>query len=239
MIRQQENFNNQQSEHVDIWELILMGKFQMANDLAQMEFDNSHDVLPLRNKVYALLHLRKYEEVVQLTNKLIETTNGEVDSDFISCGIAHWALGKKEEAITCWRQSQKSKYTDAAGGIEVKVILYFASIKEDLKQLKNEMIKDIRKLIRPKVAVLNWPGPIGNYVLGEMSDNELLSRVATVPVLRERNLSQAYFAMAIKKLEEKNLDDYRAWLKKVIEFGPTVYLEHFFYIAKIELEDIF
>lgn len=224
-------------DNLDVWQLIQMGQFEKAMEVADKEFEQSNNIFPLRNKVYALLHLKKYDEVILLTNTLIEMRNGETDSDFIFCGIGLWLLNKKEEAINKWQKALNSKYTDAAGGIELMTILYFASLRMENDHLKTHTLKRIKKLIASKKAI-NWPGPIGAYILGNISNDKLLSSVTTVPVLKERQLSQAYFALAIQELQERNIKNYIERLKDSVSFGPAAYLEQFFYLAKGELESM-
>src|SRR6202012_5899810 len=128
-------------EKLDVWGLIQNGYFEQACIQADAEFAQTGNVLSLRNKVYALFHLRKYEECILITKQLIKLRSGETDVDFIFCGIANWMLGKKKEAVLLWQQGEQSRYKDAAGGMDLQVILYFASIELEDVNLKNEINK--------------------------------------------------------------------------------------------------
>ena len=221
-------------QKLDTWELIQGGYFEQACQKADLEYDQTKDILPLRNKVYALFHLEKYEEIISLTYELIKLRNGETDTDFIFCGIAHWLIDEKIEAIKLWQRAEQSIYKDAAGGMDIEAILYFASIKIGDSVLKSVVVKKIKKLLKSKRSV-NWPGPLGYYLLEEIGDNSLLSFVSNVPILRERHLCQAYFVMAIKELEKGNIHGYSEKLRECINYGPSAYLEQIYYLAKGEL----
>lgn len=126
-------------------------------------------------------------------------------------------------------------YKDAAGGMDLQVILYFASIKLGDDILKKETLKKIKKLLKSKRS-LNWPGPMGHYILEDMGKDTLLSSVSGVPILKDRQLCQAHFVVAIKELEKGEIEGYRKKLQDCISYGSPSYLEQIYYLAKGELE---
>jgi len=220
------------SDRPSVWTLIEEDRFVEACSVADSEPNNT---LAMRNKTMALFHLGKYQDVVELSEKLILLRNGETDSDFLHLGIAYWALNRTDEAIDIWQQSERCMYKDAAGGIDSQILLYFAGVKIKNEKLRIDASKKIKKLLRSKRSI-NYPGPLGHYLLDEMSEEELVQYVAQVPILRERQLCQAFFVSAIKSLEFGQIGDYYSGLKKCISFGSKAYLEDTFYLAKIELE---
>lgn len=220
---------------MDTWELIKTGSYEEAIKQADEIYKSTGDVLALRNKLYALFHLKKYDECILLSNQIIELQNGETDSDLIFLGISSWLLDKKVEAITAWKRGEGSKFKDGAGGIELQVFLYFAAIKTGDQVLRSEVLKKIVKILKGKRAI-NWPGPLGRYLQKDLDEAELLSYVMTIPILKERQLCQAHLAIAIRRLEYGLLDDYRKELKMCTSFGPNAYLEQMYYLAKGELE---
>jgi tetratricopeptide (TPR) repeat protein len=234
MTHLQENYNNMKQE-LSVWTLIENNEFEKACEKADEEYRNTGDILSLRNKVYALLNLKKYIESISLSEKLIESRKGDTESDFSFLGIANWMLGDTAKAIEAWQQGQNSLYKDAAGGMGIQVFLYFAAIKTGQDKLKSTAIKTIKKLLKSKRAV-NFPGPLGHYLVDDITDNELLSYVDSVPILRERQLSQAHFVIAIKKLEADNIEGYYKELKDCISYGSRSYLSQMYYLAKGELE---
>jgi hypothetical protein len=221
----------------DVWTLVQNGYFNEACTKADFEYNLSGDIFSLRNKVYALFHLKEYEECVILTQNLITASSGQTDVDFIFCGIANWLLDKKEEAIMLWVNAEQSLYKDAAGGIDIQVFLYFASVKINDNGLKKNSVNKIKKLLKSRRSV-NWPGPLGHFLTGEMDENNLLNSVSSIPILRERHLCQVHFAIAIKRLEVNDMEGYANSLRKCISYGPASYVEQVFYLAKGELEKL-
>lgn len=223
------------NKELSVWSLIVNHEFEKACEKADQQYRTTGDMTDLRNKVYALIHLKKYNDAILLSKKIIEFRKGETDSDFLFLGIEYWILGDFDKAIEAWQQAQNSLYKDAAGGIETQVFLYFAAVKAKQDKLKSSAIKGIKRLLKSKRAN-NFPGPLGRYLIDDMKDNELLSSVDSVPILRERELCQAHFVLAIKKLEAGDVQGYYKKLKDCISYGTSSYLEQMYYLAKSELE---
>lgn len=223
-------------QKLDVWSLIVNDEFEKACEKADNEYKkNPEDIIDLRNKVYALFHLKKYTDVISLCEKLIEYDKGDSESGFIFLGIANWILGNIDMAIEVWQLAQKSIYKDAAGGIGTQVFLYFASVKTGQEKFKTTVIKTIKKLLKSKRAI-NFPGPLGHYLIDNISENELFSYISNVPILRERQLCQAHFVSAIKSLEAGDTEGYYKSLMNCISYGSRAYLSQMYYMAKGELD---
>ena len=223
-------------KELDVWSLIVNNEFEKACKVADEEYKkDAANILDLRNKVYALFHLKRYEDVISLCKKLIDYRNGETDADFVHLGIANWILKNTDEAIKAWQLAQSSIYKDASGGIGTQVFLYFAGVRTKQDSLKTGAIKAIKKLLKSKRAT-NWPGPVGHYLLNEITETELSAYVATVPILKERQLCQAHFVIAVKKLEAGDENGYYKKLGDCVSYGSKSYLEQMYYLAKGELE---
>jgi tetratricopeptide (TPR) repeat protein len=220
---------------LDVWSLVQQGLFEEACRIADIEFQNTKKVYHLRNKIYALFHLKNYCGAIETLENIIKIEEGESESDFKFLGIANWILGDVSKAIDAWQQAQNSLYKDAAGGIGIQVFLYFSGVKTGQDKLKSTAIKAIKKLLKSKRAI-NFPGPLGHYLIDDINDEELLSCIATVPILRERQLCQAHFVLAIKRLEVGDTEGYYKKLKDCISYGASSYLEQMYYLAKGELE---
>lgn len=236
------NIGQNTSTMKDIWLMIKDGEFEQACRQADIEFGLTGNHFQLHNKLKALMHLKKYEEVISLCKKLTllkKESNPHLDlsssNEFIYSGIANWLLNKKSKAIKLWLEGQHCVFQDAAGGVIIRLYQYFAAIKTNDEYLKNKAIHGIATLLRKKTSS-NWPGPIGFYICGIITESQLLSYISTIPILRERNLCQANFAIAIKKLEVGHIDAYYDKLSDCIKDGPLAYIESEYYMASGELE---
>jgi hypothetical protein len=62
------------------WDLIESGDYVNACITADHEFAHTSSFFPLRNKVFALLCLGKYQEAIDLCSKIIQLNEGSSDS---------------------------------------------------------------------------------------------------------------------------------------------------------------
>ena len=90
-------------------------------------------------------------------------------------GVAKWCLNAKEEAVAHWQAGLKCAYADAAGGVRLPLLLYVASV------LSPELFPraGAEELLTVKThggRTTLWPGPLGNYLLGQIDDAGLISR---------------------------------------------------------------
>jgi hypothetical protein len=224
-------------EKKNVWELIKSNHFEEACIVADEQYHLTKDITILNNKVLALLQLQKYSDVIELCDMIIDKTDGETDVDFILSGIAFWALDNKSKAIEYWKKGEQAKYADIAGGIDVLILQYFASIKLNDGKLLLTVKKKIKKLLKNKIAT-NFYGLQGNYLLDEITETELYSSVTKTSILRERQLCCLDFVLGIKRLETKDVNLYKKKLTDCISYGVNSYLEYSSYLAKVELNVI-
>jgi hypothetical protein len=126
------------------------------------------------------------------------------------------------------------QYTDAAGGVESACLLWFAAVRLGDRRLLKPAQALLRKKRQTKRSA-NWPGPIAHFLLGEMDQLRLLERVAKVPILRERQLCQGEFYVAVKAYEEGDISAYRCALKRASDLKIAL-LENEFYLANHEYD---
>lgn len=217
----------------DAWELVKTGKFKEALDVADREAAESGSELPLRNKVLALLNLHEYAEAAKLCEQIIDRVKGESDSDFIWLGVALWLSGRHTDASAAWRSGEKAKYTDAAGGIEIPLLLCFAASRtknEALAANSTRWLKRVSKQSRAKA----WPAPIGQYVLGTLDEPELRHLVSPNPLLRQKQMCQLEFYVGARLLASGDADGFRIRMKESCSQGPVSLQQHEYYLGKGE-----
>jgi lipoprotein NlpI len=214
------------------WDLIELKKFKEACIKADEEYKSTNSVFHLRNKAIALLNLMKYDEVFNIASEIIKITNGKNDSDYIMAGIACWLQGKQKEAVDIWRDGLKTQYTDAAGGIEIPALMYYASVVSGDTNLEKEAISLLKKKYKSK-AVANFPGSIAGYLLGKLSEPDLLNSYSSLPNLKTRILCKSYFYIAASYLKLNDKNSYYKNLEKCT--ANQTYLEKEYFLAIAEL----
>ncbi|WP_239624000.1 hypothetical protein [Paenibacillus sp. H1-7] len=221
---------------MDFFDLVLKKKYEDAYKIANAEYTNDPNETNLRNRGDASLCLKHYGNALEDYLKVIQVTEGRADADFIRAGVSYWLIGNHTEAIDIWKKGLTTKYTDAAGGVEIPATLYFAAISQKNESLEKEAIKLLKKRWKSK-AVVNWPGAIAGYLLDEVSADECIKAIGSDSLLSVRYLCQLYFYIAVKCLKAGDRVEYLNYLSRCA-FSEMGYLEQEYYLAIGELDTI-
>lgn len=79
-------------QELSVWSLIENHEFEKACEKADEEYRTKGYITDLRNKVYALFHLKRYNEAISLSQKIIDFEKGEADHDFLFLGMPNGFL---------------------------------------------------------------------------------------------------------------------------------------------------
>jgi len=217
-----------------IWDIVKIGKYEEACLAADREFAETQSLSPLRNKVFALLCLEKYDEVIRLSNDIIIKANGESDGDFVFLGVAHWLLGRYRDAVTVWERATDTKYTDAAGGVGIQLLLFYASVKLQDDKLKACALKQLQTLCKHPTAN-NWPGPLAGLVLGKLQEADVRSKMSKQPILKARQTCQAAFYIGTMQIASQDMHGYIEHMRESCGQGGACLLEQEYYLARDEV----
>lgn len=133
-----------------VWGLIQHNRFEEAIELADELFEKEGDIFEQRNKRIALIHLGKYNEVVNLSTDIIGVRAGENANDYVFRGLAYFFSGNKDAAIKDWLSARLCKYQDASGGISVFSILYFACVTGADLDLRRVVMDGVKKGLKDR-----------------------------------------------------------------------------------------
>ncbi len=213
-----------------VWQALSDGDFEEAIELADQEHSRTGSIFPLRNKVFALLHLHRYHEVTELCKSIMRSTNNESDSDAIFCGVGYWLIGRESEAIEVWKLGYKSPYTDAAGGVDIPLLLFYSGTRIGSRDLIESSRGYLRKTSH-RGRQTDWPRPVADYVLGRMDKDGLLGSMDNNSSLRAKQKCQADFyigVMAFLKGEEQAALEA---MKSCVSTSSSSFTRHEYYLA--------
>lgn len=218
----------------NVWQLVKNGKYNEACRVADDEFKVDSSVLPLRNKVFALLRLERYSDAVQLCEEIIMRQHGDSDSDFIFLGTSCWLAGRHDQAIAAWQAASDAKYTDAAGGVEICLLLFYASIKLGDCSLRRESESRLEVLCKqPEIG--NWPGPIALFILRQLRESDLLSAASNQPILKAKQECQAQFYIGVLRLANGDREGCVEHMLRSTSQGVVCLMKQEFYLANAEV----
>lgn len=182
------------------WNLIKQQRFEEAFEKATKDGE-------IHNAIIALLNLKRYSEAYDLAVSNSKLNSGNVDVDFIYAGIANLLLGNKDKAILILKQGQNALYKDAAGGVDVLLLLYHIGVITKDTELEKEVLKLLKKKAKNK-TITNFPGPIVQFILGEINENQLFDYAQYIPNLKERYFCKVHFYIGILLLKDGKVDEF-------------------------------
>ena len=153
----------------DPWNLLRAGEIESG--LRQMRFDWKSNPTPSHSMSLGIGYLwtRQYEAAWKHFSAAIDEYPNKMASFYGMAGTTKWCLDQPSEAVRQWTVGLDSQFTDAAGGVQLPLLLLYASIissklysTEDAKILLNSKLGGSRS---PK-----WPGPLAKYVLGQINN---------------------------------------------------------------------
>lgn len=225
--------------------LILDGKNDEALALYSKDIKNDFSSVTLTGRGLAYLYLNEPDKALadfEMAAKVREQVKlGPTDGHLQLIGVALWLKGSEQEATEIWHDlvqnhlAGKIVYSDMAGGIESGALLWFAACFEKFRQYQ----KTAEKLLKKKVKLKRnkyWPGPVVQYLLGNISEEDFKLTACKSSNLKERHLCQAYFYIGAKAL--LNGDNNRYWeaMADSVATGPPNYVENEYYLARHELK---
>jgi hypothetical protein len=220
-----------------VWDLIFAGRYEEARLAADEEFRQTSDLFPLRGKVTALLCLGRYCEAATLCEEIIGMSHYTISGDFISRGVSEWLDGREEAAIVAWRDGSRAQLDDAAGGVTIPLLLFFASIKRSDQALRKSSEAALRQRCKGR-AIRNWPGPVARFITGDLDEAELIAAMSDPVALKERQSCQAEFYIGIVRLALGDQRGHVEFLARSCAHHPVSLLECEYFLAHAELKAV-
>jgi hypothetical protein len=230
----------------DPWHLIATGRYEeavVAYSIVARQPGQTHQ---LRNRSLAYLMLGRLaaaraDILAAKAENPSARRRGHVHSvgDDQWLGLFEWLEGHFESASQIWLAAAKLTtagrvvYTDASGGTKTGSLLAFAAVRLSDPSLFREA-ETLFSYIVAKGRPDSWPGPIARFYLSITPAEVLLSSVSSVPVLRERELCQAHFAIGVMALRARNAPLYYSSLSQAAGLTPAL-IENEFHLARYEV----
>lgn len=183
------------------WQYMMDGRFEEAMLAYSALCDEKPRAFNLHNLGLAFLNLGDWASALlqfqRAENVSVEGgTIGDARRKFI--GTVHWLAGDREQAANVWADlladhaAGTIAYTDAAGGVVAPCLAWFAgqSLGRPVQVESSFQFLDKRLGTKPAHA---WPGAIGHFILGRLSDGDLFIEAGRSERLRKRHLCKAAF----------------------------------------------
>ncbi len=138
------------------------------------------------------------QKAAQVLEEIVQKENFLSTGHYAYAGMAKWIIECYDEAIELWKAGRKAQYADAAGGMELPLLIYYAAVRKPKLIRVSEATKLLREQLRHPWASC-WPGPLGAYVLDDISEGKIreLAVFTHEEVTRQRTL-QVEFYVGVK-----------------------------------------
>jgi hypothetical protein len=220
----------------DPWDLIRTGHASEGTDLFRQEYQRRPDVRSALGLGLAYLFQRAYLEAEEHFDLFNANNPKGYQQLYGMAGCVKWALGKHTDAAAYWKEGVGCAYGDGIGNLGSALLVFFAAVRRpDIVSLQAAKTLVTGGLKRAQYRA-EWPGPIGHFLLGNMSENELKDLSAGVHEADTRDrVFQQQFYRGVVKFWHGNPQGYLEDLGVCAAAADQEYSEEF-YLARFEVD---
>jgi tetratricopeptide (TPR) repeat protein len=210
----------------DPMDLLDAGKYEKAIQLYQrMLAKNPEDGAALAGMPRANLCLGRFEEALdgflQSNARAKLKPVGEKQPYLMHIGTVQWLLGRREEALDTFSAGVDGildgtiEFADLAGGVYQGLRLWYAGVSMPDETAREHALSFMRGLAT-KSRIQYWPGPLAEFAIGKLSEDQLLRKVFSTKMLwlvrlqasvrryKRSYLSKVWFYLGVKARAEGN-----------------------------------
>jgi hypothetical protein len=220
------------------WEQLKSGDYAQAVAGFSEEIRTSPSTAAYNNRGMAYLHLGETSAALADFRSADALSSAALNTvcDGSMCGVALWMAGRDREAIATWLAGVEAslagavRYGDAAGGLTIANLLFFGGVRAADPNAVTIASRMLRRRFRTKQSAA-WPGPVSRYLLGLVSESDMVAAVSRTAILRERELCQARFYIGVHAFSGGDTASYSEAMREACRFGAVAKLEAEYYLS--------
>lgn len=219
------------------WDLLKAGQTEAGIEMLREFYRRDSWHSNAFSLAHAYLFATQYAAAVELVDGILSKHPKQMAGHYATRGVLHWVLSNRPHAILCWKDGLDCAYADFAGGISVPLLLFFASVREPTLCEMGLVHKILKKRLK-RVVAMHWPGPLGRYVIGEITEAEI--RQVAAEQVKPRNpqyRAEVDFYTGVLRLQAGDRQGYFEFLRKCRDaVQECAIIPDEFYLARYELE---
>jgi tetratricopeptide (TPR) repeat protein len=216
------------------WDLLRRGFFEQGLTLMQESLNEDPNPSALVTLGLGYLWAGKYEETRKLFQDWMDKYQITSEIYFAMIGAAQWCLDDYVPASESWKLGLHAQRIDMAGGIESPLFLWIASVLRPNDKLRREAVKILEKKVKSD-KVRHWPGPLAQFILGQIDERTLYERsiirlsanrrlIGKTPPRREWTI---VFYKHVRELERGGLssNDFQKEMRELVDTSSPTWSE--------------
>jgi len=232
-------------ESKSVWPLLRAGKAEQEQglELCRQAYARDQSASYIMQLGIAYLWLKQYAQAWEFFSSIIAQkaprgTSNKSDSFYGMAGVAKWCLGERRDAIAEWVLGLKAERV-RIGGAQIPLLLYFASV--ICPELYDHAAARKLMLEKTKDALIqSWPGPIVQWILGQITGGELLRHCQGRHERDLRhNLWEAEFYRSLMRFERSKISDFREAMCKLTDLQQPEWQDEDAFLSRIWSEEYF
>jgi hypothetical protein len=204
-------------------DLLFAGRVQSAIKQLVREYKSEPDGSEAMSLGVAYLWIEDYHSAWVHFSHAQTEVRVPFDSLFSMAGVAKWCLNRPLAAVEEWSFGLRCPYTDGAGGVELPLTLYFASVVRPAVYSQSEA----KQLLTKKANrgwIRNWPGPLAKYVAGQIDEKTLRVKCDNEPCGESTFCHwESDFHLAVVKRAQGNRGGFKKAMRQVAAVSATNY----------------
>ena len=203
-------------------------------------YEKEHTPSHIMELGVAYLWAHRYEAAWDHFHSSIVRFPKSMCSFYGMAGVARWCLDDFKESRRQWSDGITAKYQDAAGlGIAMPLLLFTGSILKAGFFDRSEAIDALVERSKDR-RIKRWPGPIGNFLLGNIGEADVLAAMESKREIELRDRRwQFKFYRALLSAKDGNLLVFKEEMRKLVDTSQPEWKDDDFFLARVWDEDFF
>jgi tetratricopeptide (TPR) repeat protein len=218
------------------WELFKAGQVQQALEQFRKDYAEKPWQQTLANLGLGYLYAGQLDRAMEFLDGWAQWRRPRMHGAYLWTGVVRWLLNEPVDACTVWVAGLDCSYQDPAGGLELPLVLHFAAVDHPEAGEPKGALDLIHQRLASACAK-HWPGPIGKFVVGSLTEQELNEITSNDPhqPRRMQRLAQVQFYAGVLALSDKQRPAFYERMGKCITIPESQY-SHEAMLAKHELK---
>jgi hypothetical protein len=224
----------------DPWHQLRGGKLKAGLNQLHTNYVEDPSASSIMELGVAYLWICEYDTAWELFSKSIEEYPKSISDFYGMAGIAKWCLNDVWASIHHWIDGLGSQFADTNGlGMHLPLLLFVASVMHPGSHDTYSAVNLLRQKTKDR-RVGDWPGPIAQWVLGEIGDPELRAQCVDEDIVEMHDkewLSEFY--RAVRTYDPAKRRTFNLTMRKLSDTTQTVWADDDFFLARMRSEEFF